>query len=270
MTTNQDAIKRKIRAILSKTKEGAGTTEEEAASALEFARDLMLKHQVEEFDLQEEEVDPWKVASSYTYGTSVAYTAHVRAMKWEGWLAQAICKLVGSVGMYTDGQSIKRTPSGAMSYDRKGNVHKATAFVFYGPEEDAQDARELYLEWAATVATLARVRYGTPVRGEGRSYAEGFALALHKKVNDMDKRETQKIAAPNHTVGDSSALVVLTARAIMVAKLEAGNDWLRGQGVNLRKRSSGRGGKFHGDAHREGQSHGRQADFSRDKRGLIE
>lgn len=280
-----DDIKRKIRGILAIGNDESGATEAEAENALAFARRLMLRHQLTEADIaQGGERTAHEIAADTEYDTVTAYTKGAKMSTWAGWLTHAINGLVGTTQCYIGNCGVtKRTEAGTLDFDESGQEQKACEVIFYGPAEDCRDAKALFEEWSILIAALARMKFGGALRGEGRSYAEGFATALCTKVNDMKKREREQIeSAKGQTVGlldattvahgedqftqgqECSALVVIKSNELMLAKKERGSEWLREEkGIRLQKGSRGGGGRHHSDAYGAGQSDGRKADFHR-------
>ena len=285
--TDIDKIKRRISAILAKAEDGSGTTEEEAASALEFARRLMLRHQLTESDLGEgAKRTPSEIAADTEYAQEGGFTSGRNLSAWEGSLAWAVVAVVGTVGVYVDGQRKRRSrESGNLVFDARGRADRATRLLFYGPAEDARDAAALFEEWSVLIAALARMKYGGAFRGEGRSYAEGFVVGLHERLRRSRERERAAIESARGLAissGDAaiaaqaerdddqcSALVVVGANAIMEAKKRRGESWLKDQGVRLSSRGGGGGGAHHGEAFGAGQRDGRSAGFSRTRTAKL-
>lgn len=275
--TNLDDIKRKLAAILAKAEDGSGATEEEANSALEFARRLMLRHQLTEADLAStKDRTPQEIAADTEYTQRTAYGQSARMAAWEVSLAYAIQLTIGTVGWYQANAAQKRTATGNLEFDAKGQPFNRSRFVWYGPAEDCRDAAELLDEWSVLIASLARMKWGGAFRGKGRSYAEGFASALQEKARERDQAERALISgAPRGSAKDAamvarseaqggacSALVVQAARDVMLAKKNAGKAWLSTQGVRLTTSSSGGGGSRNGDAYAAGRRDGRNANLS--------
>lgn len=260
-TTATEKARAQIRKLLALGHDD-GATEAEAENALRFARRLMLAHHLTEGDVTER--DPHENAARaerVSYGQAAGWTTGAGMTAWEATLGWAIVDLVGTVGWYK-ASGLRRTPAGALLYGNDGNPQRSTRVTFYGPEDDARDAIALYDEWSITVAALARMRFGGALRGEGRSYAEGFTRALREKVGKIDKAEREQITAGRDN--GCTALALVNARALIVAKKQGAENWLRHtQGLKLRKSSSNRGGRFHGNAYEAGRSDGQRANFSR-------
>jgi hypothetical protein len=174
-----EGIKRKLRAILSKAEEGSGTTEAEAASALAFARRLMLAHQLDPEDLSASERSPEEVAADTEYGAAHASCAGASVSAWEAHLSMLIADLIGTVRLYRDHPGVARSTGGAVRTDpRTGAPLEGARLRYYGPAEDVRDAVMLFEEWATLIAALARLRHGGALRGDGRAFAGGFVRGL--------------------------------------------------------------------------------------------
>lgn len=276
--TDLSKIKSQLSAILAKSNEGSGATEAEAASALAFAQRLMARHQLTEADLgSDREKTPEEVAADAEYGTSKAYTQSARMSQWQGQLAMLIARVVGSVGMYRSHGQIVRTTSGAVEYDRNGKQRTGSAMIYYGPLADTRDAQELFEEWQTTLIALARLKFGGPFRGAGRSYCDGFIEALQAKQREATAKAAEAVrGAPTVTLADAQAaqemnpdapatqaLVTVASGALQKAYKAKGQAWLQGTGVRLSKGSSGTGGQHHGAAYGAGKSDGRNASVTR-------
>lgn len=253
-----EEAKNKIRKLMNLAADDAAT-EGEINNALEFARRLALRHNIDESEL-----DPSKtcheVAADAEYDQMKSYSHFVRLTRWESYLSQAIAELVGTIGAYVAGQEYAKTPHGTVEFDKKGQPKKRTAVAFYGPVADVQDALELYDEWRTTIIAMARMRYSTAVRHEGRSYAEGFSSELFRKVKKLAKQNPQQLQD-----SECTALAVSNGLSLMKAKKKEAKEWLsREKGVKLRSRGGGPGGEFHGEAFSQGRRDGAAANFSRD------
>lgn len=283
-----DKIKRQLRGILAKAEDGSGATEAEAEAAMEFARRMMLRHQLTKADLKgEEERTPSEIAADTEYDTVDAFTAGGNLSTWECFLSNAVENLVGTVQSYHGGKAGRRSATGNLEFDSKGQPKVVSRLVFYGPAEDCRDASELFMEWSMTISALARLKHGGCFRGPGRSYAEGFASALYEKTKKIKRRELAQISAAKGGLIDGewddqanleqlqqemaeaeaagcTALVVVKANELMLAKKQRGTDWLREEkGVHLQSSGSRSVGRHHGDAFNAGRAAGRNADFNR-------
>jgi hypothetical protein len=257
-SADNDKIKDRIRKLLNLAKDSAAY-EGEIDNAMRFARRLMLEHNIAEGDL-ETPSDPHEAAAREEYMQAEAFTQSENFSTWEGILMSAVCLLIGTIGDYrTHQKATKKTPLGTVSFDEKGKPKVGTKVVFYGPAEDARDGAAIFEEWAHVIATMARLKFGGCFRGEGRSYAEGFAYALKKNMEAIQKEERKEIEYQS----TSTALVLRNSLSLMEAKKKRGAEWLRkDQGIHLRH-SSGRGNHNDPGAFAAGCADGAKSNFSR-------
>ena len=275
-----DKIKRQLRGILAKANDGSGATDAEAMNALEFAQRMMMRHQLTESDLGGTERTAHEIAADTEYAETVIYSMGVNLSQWQINLGLAINMLVGTTQFYINGKSARRSSTGNIEFDAKGKQKEATRLVFYGPADDIHDATGMFEEWSTMIAALARMKFGGALRGPGRSYAEGFSMALFNRMREIRDRNLELIAqgggdlasradaaliAANEDENDAcSALVVIKSTELVEAKKQGGSDWLRtNKGITLRKRGAGAGGRHHDDAFGAGQRDGKNAEFSR-------
>ena len=276
---NLDRIKKNIKALLD-TASDETLLEGETANALAFARRLMLKHNVDPKDLEEargaDEIAADVEATEY--GQASAALSGKNLSHWESSLGRSIARLVGTVKFYiSGGVHPVRSVNGVIKMDGRNEPVYAKQFVFYGPAADSRDAASLFEEWRLLIYSLGRMKYGGALRGIGRSYCEGFAHGIASKLAASEQAE-DALALAQKSGGElpegstrSGALMVLNATAIMEAKRERADDWLRNDaGVKLGKgRASYRNGAHNEDAFGEGLSDGRKANLSRTRQGRI-
>lgn len=259
--TNEE-IKNRIKKLLALS-EDDGAADAEAESALRFARRLMLKHEIDEAQLNEAK-DVHEAAADEEYSDEQVASVGSSLTHWEGLVAWAVVKLVGTVKHYRGGGFVERREEGrAVINPVTGRVCRAVPLIFYGPAHDVADATTMYREWVATILALARMKWGGALRGPGRSYCEGFAQALLNKVYKINKEE--QAALPEHTTSQQWALVVQRAADLVVAKRERATTWLKEErGIELRGSGRNSGyGEHHGGAYKDGASDGSKADVSR-------
>ncbi len=259
-------IKERIRNLLELAGDD-GAADQEVDNALKFARRLMLKHNIDDEDLAEPR-DPHEIAADIEYGKREVYSSGARVTDWERDLGSVISMLIGSVNHYRDPQKTeRRTPHGTIDYDKRGQASMAQRIFYYGPVVDVVEAAELHREWAETVVAMARLKFGGALRGEGRSYAEGFVEAMCSKVAAQRSKESRAIDAgrslPLSDGEECTAIQLSQARELIQVKSEYGRRWLRQvDGIRL-VRSGGSGGRHYGNAHKQGRRDGSRAKISR-------
>ncbi len=258
MSGDNEKIKDKVRKLLNLAND-SGAFDGEIENAMRFARRLMLQHNITEEELGSPR-DPHEVAAETEYAQADAFSLGSNISNWECLLMSAISKLVGTVGAYKTSETrTKITTYGTIIFDTNGKSQEGKRVVFYGPAEDARDASELFAEWVHVIATMARLKYGGCFRGDGRSYAEGFAQALLLSVQNIQKEEVKEIAAES----TGRALVLRNAFGLIEAKKARGAEWLRQElGIKLRK-TSGHGNRNNPSAFGAGMSDGKKSSFTR-------
>lgn len=265
MTQDTDKIKDKIRKLLNLAGD-SGAFPGEIDNALRFARRLMVEHNIPE-DSFKKQHDIGAEAQSTSYAKADAYSFGRDVTKWETTLMHAICLLIGTINHYNGRTKVfKRNAEGKIELGPRGENRTVTHLVFYGPAADARDAVDLFAEWVHIIVTMARLKYGSYVRGGARSYCEGFAYGLYtnmQKIRAEEKEEFKK--------SDGRALVVFNALNMMEAKRNQAQVWLRTEaGIKLKV---GRSHKNRGDDHnafKNGAEDGKKTSFTRDVNKKLE
>jgi hypothetical protein len=269
-----DRIKLKIQALIN-LGEDDGATEAEAENAMRFARRLMLQHNVSPEDMEEakDAHESAADAEQVQYGQVGVEGQTSGLTAWEGSLAWAVSLLVGTVKWYKAGTVPRKRANGTIEFDSDTGMPKTRSVIkFYGPVDDCRDAQQLMAEWSLAVVALARLKFGGALRGDGRSYCEGFCDALYHKMNDI-KREEQKLIDAQKAQQQlpqgatrSTALMVMNGNQLMLAKQERAKKWLEEEaGIKLSSGGSSRVGSHNSDAYGAGQADGRSANFSHNR-----
>lgn len=208
---NKDKIIERVRKLLNLAQDD-GAADGEITTAMRMANDLIAQYQIDKMEL-EAETDA--VEEEYGKGFTGA-GGDQRRQAWMDVLAGAIAKAVGSIGVYTSHDKLKSGTFGKEAY--------VPGYVFYGPESDVALAIELFNEWCSVIGTIATGRYGSPVRGAGRSYAIGFASALSGIANQL--------YSPTSTERG-----IVPVAGILAVKREKAAVWLESTtGLKIRKR----------------------------------
>lgn len=257
---DMDKVKDRIRKLLNLADDDAAA-DGEITNALRFARDLMLKHSLDENDVRTAEeayarMDAFDAsAEEYTEATAQSTASNLSA--WESHLCHVIERLIGTVGVYLAGKDQARTKYGTVKLNRQGRPKSVSKVVFYGPAADARDAAELWREWAETISAMGVLKFGGAYRGPGRSYCGGFVSGMAEKVVQTLKAEQVRLEAP----ATSTALVVLqNALEIQRQKKEHGKVWLKKEkGIKLRSGGRSTSGYQDGGAYSAGKADGRRS-----------
>jgi hypothetical protein len=252
-----DRVKDKIRKLFALAADDAHA-DGEITAAMSLAERAMQEYHLTQADLE---------VSRATVGTNapreyVSRSSSGRWVKslarWESTLSEAIRTLVGSVGLY---RSHERKPTGTFG------VHRSTpCIVWYGVAEDVELAVSLYDDWSHVIATIAQGRYGGAYRGDGSSYAYGFAKALWERAC-TESESRAAVVTPSTTaivkVGSGSLADVLATRQ------QDARAWLATTGVHL---CAPRGTRFtmkNPNAFEDGRSDGSRADFRATRKAKL-
>lgn len=233
------AIVARVRKLLNLAEDG-GAAEQEIESALRFANQLMDEHAISMGELSEQDTKDLEMDRMWVAGSSA------KTVMWEAVLGVVVGKALKTVQCYRDTTvRMPRDPGTGLALREDGQVvtEPRKGIQFYGPAADVSLAITMYHELRLTIATMARLKFGSVTRGAGRSYCEGFVVGLDSYLRDLERDRPV----------ETRAIVLRNTQAI---KAQA-KDWLEEtHGVRLGKvaRSSG---SFHGDAYREGATDGR-------------
>jgi len=189
-TTNLEGVKDTIRKLL-RLAENDAATEGEIDNALRFAHRLMTRHfltredigdlnqdcHVREADLESIQMAKEQVCAQAT-----------NLCTWECALSRFVCDLLRSVQFYRSHKQPALTAAGVIkTKNGKPVVHER--MIFYGPAEEVAVATEMYNELATTIATMARLKTGSAIRGKGRCYGDGFVQGLCDQLGKVDSEE---------------------------------------------------------------------------------
>lgn len=244
-----DRIKDRVRKLLNLASNDAAA-EGEIENALAFAQRLMDEHHIRESDVVAEIANDFDVAKEKMDRVS-AYVDGARLARWEKTLSLAVAAACG-VGVYQERAQTVRDDHGIIVRNDKGQPFRAASFRYYGIADECRMASELFSEMAATIMSMARLKYNTVYRGEGRSYAEGFATALHRRCVQEQKARA-----------NTTAIVIRDKQALA-------KRWLADEcDVQLVSASSGAGGRHYGSAYDNGRADGRRASMSPNRRQYL-
>lgn len=201
-----DRVKEVIRNILNKTSEN-GCTDAEVNTAIGKAKELMLKYHLSEEDLQEsQESQEFNIENANCVKVNVNSVGG-KSYNWDQHLAIFCCEFVGAVHATAIKKQIRRENGRVVMKNDKPDI--CTIYTFYGLEEDAKFAAELYEELSLITRTMARMRWGTVFTGAGKAYALGFVQGL---CDQIEKTEEQM------RLTNSTALVVRRDALIQAKK----------------------------------------------------
>lgn len=237
-------IKQKVKKLLNLGNDPAAF-DGEVRNAMAAAQRMMDQHHLSEADLSQEGGYEEQMTQShvYTNGSSLS--------TWESSLAHAVADVVGTVGWYRSHPMMRRTEQG-FAVVENGQPQKAVKVMFYGPAEDVEIAKELFTDMSLTIMTMARLKYGTVFRGEGRSYCEGFTRELAEQAKLGTKARSN------------------TCSAIVLKKADLARKWLKEvAGVKLYSAGSRSSSSNSLEAYREGRRDGAQAGMSVNRKSKL-
>lgn len=226
-----DRIKEKLAKLL-RLGEDSAASEGEIQNALNLATQLMAKHQLTREDIDTTAEDPF---ARVTMGRHFAFCKGTRASTWECMVAEFICEFIGSVSRYlTKNAPLRKNgihQDIMRGFEKQGESFVAPAFCFYGSDDDARCAADMFEELRDAISTMAIVRYGGWARGEGMVYAFGFASGLREA--NRNSRIAMKNSDPTTTA------LVLQSEKNALAIVKKAESWLAtAHNVKLAKGSS--------------------------------
>jgi len=245
---NLDRVKDTIAKLLNLAKNDAAT-EGEVNNAMRFARKLMNEHHLTEEDCVEQDLSPEERVARATCAMHSCFSFGPNMANWEGTLAVFVTQFVGGVKVFRQACQDRRVNGIVPS----GKTATATKFNFYGIDEDAAYAVQLFGELCMLIAAMARLKWGGVFRGPGRAYAEAFVSGLYEQIRAADAEQS---------VSDSRALVV-RRNALVAAKESRAVAFLKETQGDVKLRAGARGGgRRHYEAEREGRADGRAANLA--------
>lgn len=233
----------------------------EIENALRFARKLMLEHNITEESLN---TQADQKAAEIEYEVQKVELQSKGVLQWESLLGWAVVNLIGTIGHYIDSQyQVKRNKLGIAQMTAAGAPKRIRTMAFYGPQEDVEEASRLYLYWAEVITSMAKLRYGAVVRGEGRPYCEGFAMALYNKVQKILQEEKTK----TQITGPESTALVRIHLTMETRKAQA-KIWLKEEkGIKVGGRAIRSNNSYdRNGAYQNGQDDGSKAEFKRESK----
>jgi hypothetical protein len=214
MTVNTDQIKKTVADLL-RLAENDAAAEGEVENAIRFARRLMDAHHLSE---EECRLDPHAAAAQKEIMGEQTIYGSVRTLAfWEQTLASFVELLVGSVGVYRTSKQIVRQ-NNIIQFDEAGEPQVKCGLVFYGPVEDINLACDLFDSLHQTIATVARLKYGGALRGDGRNYCEGFVVGLNTKLKEVKRQDL---------IQQESRALIVRSTEIAKATKERAKLWLQ-------------------------------------------
>ena len=242
---NVDRVKSSIRAMLNLANDNAAS-QGEIDNAMRFVRKLMDEHNLTDEDVSA--VDEKMLNLERAELGEKRIKRGLQAVAWHGYAASFVVELIGTVKCYLSAKTPERI-DGIIQIDPKsGNPKYCKYFVFYGIDEEAALAAEIFDELIMTVSSMARLKFGKVVRGEGYDYCCGFIDGLASQL--------QRVKLP---AASTSTALVVARNDIVDKKLALADDYLQKStgSKKFRKGRSGRatGGSAYREGHEDGKTH---------------
>lgn len=180
MSSNRDKIIKQISKLLALGDASRNNSEEEALRALQKAKELMVKHNLDMSEVEATTEKEEKPRIIVTTGEAHRIR-HKYFPKWQKWVGMAVMKLTETKCIYQHG------------WERGGYT---TRMVFIGDQDDVALAKAIMPILLKTVRRFARRNYGSGWNTNHRNYADGFAYRLmdraHRIQMDLTPKQEQQ------------------------------------------------------------------------------
>lgn len=242
-----DRIKEKLAKLL-RLGENDAASEGEIQNALNLATQMMAKHQLTRDDIDMSAADP---IAKVQLGRHFAFCKGATLTTWESSLTSFVKNFIGSVSCYNAGKMPIRKNGIAADFFSSSSAREAIAIAYYGSDDDARCAVSMFEELRDAIATMAILRWGGWMRGEGGAYAYGFVCGL---------LEAHRSAVKNLMNQDATtSALILKSETTALAIVEKGKDWLAAtHGVQLRAKAGKRRVSYSGANARTAMNEGRR------------
>lgn len=225
----------------------------EIENAMQIANQLMARYQLTREDIDSDAIDP---VEKVRIGRHFAFFKGSRTTTWESMLAHFVRRFIGSVAFYVEkGVPLRR--NGVAMLDDDGRIRSGSILCFFGSDDDAECAVEMFEQLRDDIFRLAIVRWGSWAKGNGAAYAEAFCSGLE------DARRTT-LDAMRRSDPATTALV-LRSEQHQLAIVDKGKAWLATtHGIHLVKGGRRTGSLTgSGEARRQGFRDGKAYNPSR-------
>lgn len=178
-----ERIKDRIRKLF-RVAEDDAASQGEIDNAMRAAQALLYAHQLDEAELMKDDTSAQREARMNRYGVLTVSTYRTL---WEITLAHFLCDLFGTIQWYFErGPKVKMTPAGLVKTKKNGKPEFGMRFYFYGLDEDAKLASEMFEELGLLIMTSAKLRTGdSALRKDGKSYATGFVDGMKSRIEKV-------------------------------------------------------------------------------------
>lgn len=257
---NKKHAKEMLRRLLA-TAENSTSTDQEVETAMSIARGIMQNHHLSEEDLVTEPQEQYEEIEKAPKGQAYASVGS-RVFYWEGLLGTFVKEFVGGIGAYISRNlQIMRTSAGIAIKDKKGKVRSGKRMYFYGLQEDAQLAAEMYEDMRELIISAGVLKWGGCYKGDGGSYCEGFVSGLLEKLKTDQKKK--RIESKSNQTG----MILVERRNDLIARKEkAAKNWLAESGMKVRRGPSRSGASGSNEAYQEGKTDGKNTQLDKPQR----
>lgn len=229
--------------------EDSAASEGEVENALRIATELMAKHNLNRADIDTSQMD---ATQRIIIDKNIAFSKGRDITAWEKMLVNFIKAFIGTVEVYiTTRVPLRR--NGIAMLDESGDIRTGCIITFYGPVDDAEIAVEMFTEIRDDISRMSIIRWGGWARGDGASYAIGFA----KGMQDQHQKATQNLL---HSSNNS--LILLSQKNTLAIRSKA-QEWLSTQGVRITKKKSRITTRINQNAYDSGKQDGSRYNPSR-------
>lgn len=177
MSTDLETIKNRIAKMLAIASNDASTPGEKS-NAMQMASALMRRYNLERDDIED-------INKNENYNSADVNALWARMTPWESSLAAFVSAYV------VKGSWVVASKEGS-THRNYGTVGQAK-MTFVGLGQDPDIAVATFNQLRDSLLQQCQVKYGSPVRGSGRSYAVGFVDGLYKTARAAELEDQKNI-----------------------------------------------------------------------------
>lgn len=239
MSQDIETIKSRIAKLLATASNDAATPNEKSV-AMQMASALMRRYNLERDDIED-------INKKEDYKSVNVNTMYARLTPWEARLAAFVSAYIVKGSWVVSGKE-------GSTHRNFGTVGQAV-LTFVGLGEDSGMAAATFVQLRESLLKQCAVKFGTPVRGSGRSYAVGFVTGLNQVAREAENAEKAK-----------RELLADMSRALMRTDMlkEQSKNWYLSADPTIKVRSSNSSlNNLQSDAYKAGIQDGRKANQSK-------
>ena len=250
--TDLTRIKDKLAKLL-RLGEDTAASQGEIDNAITLATQMMAKYQLTRDDIDTSAADP---VAKVALGRHFAFCKGANMSTWEVVISHFVTAFIGSVSHYTAGKMpVRRNGIADFFGAPEGEARQACAVAFYGSDDDARCAVELFEELSQAISTMATIRWGGWARNDGAAYAYGFASSL-RDANAKARRQL-------HAADSTTSALMLRSETNALAIVSHAKAWLANthkvklvsKGRRSVRLSGGNSSRAYSDGQRDGSNY---------------